>query len=325
VAPVISTSPDLSDDRRRCAERLDAARQAMCDRHVAEATRAYRAAIRLARRLGPTSPELRDSLTLLAYHYHHSRQHRQAVRTARRLLALQHQALGPAHADLVATYALLTQLYTGHRPTEATRFYRLELGIVEQVFGQDALEVARVCSNLAGHLYAYGHSTEAVRLWERALAILEQHRRRRPLPSAWLVIWTPTTSSLACCYGQLGRHADAERLYRRVLRHNLQRGRDHVRVAWTLVSLAREVHAQGRLTQAAALLERAATIQETWWAGREALVPLPARPGVSMMRMEVLRQQAAVLYALGRAGAAGAVEARIQQHQAKFGLIDSAT
>ena len=67
-----------------------------------------------------------------------------------------------------------------------------------------------------------------------------------------------------------------------------------------------EVHAQGRLTQAAALLERAATIQETWWASREDLVPLPARRGVSLVRMAVLREHAAVLRALGKATAASA-------------------
>ena len=170
----VAADPDAL--RRRWAAQLDAARQAQQTASSEATTQAYRAAVRFARQLGATSPELCQTLYLLANHYYHRGQQRQAVRAARRLAALQRQILGPFHAALARTYALLTDIYTGHKPTEVTRFYRLELGVVEQVFGPDHFEAARVGSNFASHLTSRRGYRTALR---RVLAWHETHAERR--------------------------------------------------------------------------------------------------------------------------------------------------
>jgi tetratricopeptide (TPR) repeat protein len=314
----------MDPDRVQWAAKLEAGRQAVGAKQLGSAEHAYRSALQFARRFGLRSPEVLESLKQLASHYQHTGRPSQAVRAGRRLLALQEATLGTSHPDLASTYELLIDACTGRNPREVERLYRSELGLVEHLFGLDGHQVAGVLSNLAGHLSAHRCCAEAVPLWERALAILERQRRRRHPPTSWAVIWTPALVGLATCYTQLGKHAEAERLHRRMLRHQVrQRGPESIALTSALFPLAVEVRAQGRLAQAAVLLQRAVAIQEAWWASREDSIPAHARGGILMLRMAVLREHAAVLRELGRTAAAAAVEARIQLHETRFGATNS--
>ena len=316
----------LAPARVRWAAHLEVGRQATQAHRLLEAEHAYRAAWQVAKRLGPRSPEVLESLKVLATHYRHAGDRRNAARTARRLLALQEAALGPRHPELVSTYELLTDVYTGWQPAEVERLYRRELALVEHAFGPNHWQVARVLSNFASHLSAHQRCGEAVALWQRALAILDRQRRRRSEPPAWGLHLTPALLGLALCHSRLGQHAEAERLYRRQLRRTARRrGPEDVSVSGVLFLVAIEVRAQGRPARAAALLRRAITLQDAWWGPREGSMPEQARRAVGRLRLGVLREYAAVLRELGRSQAAGAVETRIRRDQVRLGATDTAS
>jgi CHAT domain-containing protein/tetratricopeptide (TPR) repeat protein len=248
----------------------------------------YSAAIPLAQQvlelreqvLGPTHPEIANTLNNLAVLYQAQGDYRQAGPLHQRALAIREQALGPTHPEVAITLNNLGELYqTQGDYRQAMPLHQRALAIREQALGPTHPDVAITLNNLAGLYRAQGNYQQAGPLHQRALAIQVQ-----VLGPAHPHVAT-TLNNLAGLSQAQGDYRQAAPLYQRALAIWEQaRGPRHPEVAAVLNSLAGLSQAQGDYQQAVALHQRALTIQE------QALGPRHPDVAITLNNLAVLSQ-----------------------------------
>ena len=186
-------------------------------------SRCFRRALAIRERsLGPSHPDLGQSLNNLATLYEKQGRHHDSEPLFKRALAIYEKAGGPEH-PAVATLA--EQSRPGRkvqgRYAEAEPLIRRSLAIREKVLGPDHPDVARSLNNLADLYERRGRLTDAEPLYRRALSIRERAVGADHPDTAI------STNNLAFLYRAEGRAADALPLVQRMIGG----GRAQLRVA----------------------------------------------------------------------------------------------
>jgi tetratricopeptide (TPR) repeat protein len=234
---------------------------------------------------GRAHPDVANALVELGQILEGRDQLREARRCHARALAILSRASGDAAADpdLIRLrvrarvfVAGLDRALGAYAP--ADRGYRAALGEVTAAFGPRDADVAGILNNL-GVLRKYqGRYAEAVRFYERALAILRRTRDRAALATLY--------HNLGGIQHARGRHAAGEPHARRSVELRRQvLGPDHPTVAADVAALAALVEGCGRLAEAARLYERALAVF------RRRLGPASAEVGINLGNLASLRQR----------------------------------
>jgi tetratricopeptide (TPR) repeat protein len=233
--------------------------------------------------LGPTHPDVAESLNSLAELLATTGDYAGARPLYERGLRIREQALGPTHPDVAQSLnafgAMLTATgdYAGARP-----MYERALRIREQALGPAHPDVAQSLNNLALLLAMTGDYAGARPLYERALLTWEQ--ARGPTHPDVAV----SLNNLALLLATMGDYAAARPLYERALRIREQAlGPTHPDVAQSLNSFAALLATTGDYAGARPLFDRALRIWE------QALGP--THPGVA----QSLNNLAALLQTTG--------------------------
>ena len=209
--------------------------------------------------LGPTHPDVAQTLDTLAALFRAQGQYEQALPLCRRALAIREQALGPTHPDVAASLNTLAMLSCDQGQYEqALPLFQSAHAIREQVLGPAHPDVAQSLNNLAILYYHQGRYTEALPLYQRALAIWEQALGPHHPDVA------TSLNNLANLYRNQGQYEEALPLLERSLAiRERALGSHHPDVAWSLNGLANLYRAQGQDAQALPLAERAlATLEQ---------------------------------------------------------------
>jgi tetratricopeptide (TPR) repeat protein len=220
--------------------------------------RAREALARREQALGPTNPELVQSLNDLSYLLQAAGDYAAARPLSERALRIQERALGPTHLAVVAGLNNLANLlrrmgdYAGARP-----LYERALRIYEQALGTNHPTLARSLHNLAALLETMGDPAAARPLYERALRIQEQ--ALGPTHPDVAV----SLNNFANLLRTMGDYAGARPLYERALRiYEQALGPTHPAVAEILISFASLLQTTRDYAGARPLYERALRIQE---------------------------------------------------------------
>ncbi len=253
--------------------------------------------------LGPSHPEVADSLSNLANAFWVKGDFDEALRLHEQARAIREESLGPEHPDVASSLSNLANVYwvKGEYEKELS-YHRRALDIRERTLGPFHPEVADSLTNLGHNRASSGAFDEALALHERAVSIykaakgtdhpsvatalinladvhesLHAHEKAEPLYARALTIREQALgpdhsqvgaalASLANVYRNRGAHDEAIALYQRALEiEEKARGSDHPDLAVTLSNLA-DVHRQrGAFKEALALYERALAIREKAW------------------------------------------------------------
>lgn len=170
-----------------------------------------------------------------------------------RMRAIEEASLGPHHAERAGTLNELGRIHRMQgRLTEARSHFERALAIQEQTIGGTHPFVAVTLNELAQVRAKQGDIAVAETIYLRALHIQEESvGTNHPFLA-------PTLTNLGYLNGHLGRMTQAERYFARGLQIREDAlGERHPDVAWNLMDLAKTKHAQGDLSGAHALYERA--------------------------------------------------------------------
>lgn len=184
----------------------------------AEASRAYRRALRIVERAANTSPEP-ELVDFLATLYHnlggldHSRgRHARGEPLARRSVELRRSVRDADDPTIAADEAALAALLDGQgKYDEAEQLYLRALAVFERHFGPEHYEVCVNLNNLAALYQLRGEPRRAEPLYQRALAIKEKLLGPRHPDTAI------TLHNLAMLLQGLSMPAEADRHFRRAL------------------------------------------------------------------------------------------------------------
>ena len=171
----------------------------------------------------------------------------------RAALELRRKALGPDHADTLASAQhLVSQLYMEGRYREGEELGRQVLADLRRVRGPDDPETFISMHDQALLLFENGHRDESLALMKETVAARTRvlgPEHRRTLLSA---------STLASLYMNVDRLDEAEALLRQVLAAQERTlGPDHSNTIYTVKALGGLLHDRKRLDEADALLRRA--------------------------------------------------------------------
>ena len=122
--------------------------------------------------LGEQHPDTAQTLSNLAYLYHHQDQFEEAMHFLQRSLSIRQQVLGMEHPDTATSLNALALLYRDQgRYEEAEPFFQQALAIRKQIFGTEHPQTAHSLSNLAWLYRNLGKYHEAELLYEQSLTI----------------------------------------------------------------------------------------------------------------------------------------------------------
>ncbi len=218
----------------------------------------YQALAIREQKLGPTHPDVAQSLHHLAVVFYLHGKYVRAEPLYQRALTIREQALGPEHPDTAYTLNHLAWLYqTQGKYGQAEPLYRRALTIQEQALGPTHPIVAESLSSLGVLYYYQGKYEQAESLHQRALAIQEQALGSNHPDVA------ESLDYLADLYREQGKYEQAEPLYQRALTIEKQAlGPDHPITSTTLACLGTLYQIQGRYEQAEPLYQHALAIRE---------------------------------------------------------------
>lgn len=223
---------------------------------VVEAERLYRHELGFREKSGASKSDLSRCLCLLAQMLMLRGRHDEAAPLASRAAALAEEVHGPDDPRMLPHWLDVaeTQVALG-RTEEAEKVLRRGLALAEAVYGGEDLRVADVLVRLAGAYASAGREAETMPLLERVEAIHAHHPDLGPGPKFWLLYLkgracsaagkpgeaeehlsrairvgeqtggadaealTAARLALAKAYVRGGRTAEAELLYRRILRY----------------------------------------------------------------------------------------------------------
>lgn len=208
--------------------------------------------------LGPTHPDVADSLNNLARLYESEGRYGDAEPVYKRSLAILEKTLGPNHPAVATSLNNLAGVYQNEgRDADAEPLYKRALAIREKALGPNHPDVAISVNNLAGVYEDQGRDADAQPLYKRSLAIYEKALGPNHPNVATML------NNLAELYGNQSRYADAELLFKQALAiREKALGLDHPDVARSLNDLALLYDNQGRYGDAEPLLKRALAIWE---------------------------------------------------------------
>jgi len=208
-------------------------------------------------RLGPSHPDVIESLVALSLLRADQARYAEAETLAREALALEGRALPRDHPALAAARAAL-----GHALVERGAYAEAVRVLAEAAAlrgegGARTPELAEALRELANAHFYQGHWPETQALRERVLALSRSlYGERHPRVAAILV-------DLGAIHHEQGRYAEAERFHREAL--ELTRayyGDEHYETAATLTMLGRALIFQERYDEAEPLMGEALAIQE---------------------------------------------------------------
>ena len=206
--------------------------------------------------LGPRHPHVARSLTFLADLVEKMGDTERALALAERALAINEQTLGSMHGEVAGSLNDVARLrYRRGDLNEAQRLFERALRLQEQAVGPKHPFVAITLTGLAQVRQQAGAIDEARTLFDRALHVQEESvGRDHPFLAN-------TFTSLAYLEGQTRNFSRAQSLLTQALEiREKTLGPTHPDVALSLNDLARALHAQGNLTAARPLYERARQI-----------------------------------------------------------------
>ena len=182
----------------------------------------------------------------------------EALKSARRALAIRKEVLGERHPNYATSLNNLASLleaqgdYAGARP-----LYEQALAIRKEVLGERHPDYAVSLNNLAGLLNAQGDYAGARPLYEQALAISKEVQGERHPHYAY------SLNNLATLLSATGDYAGARPLYEQALAINKEvLGERHPDYAQSLNNLAVLLDAQGDYAGARPLYEQALAIHK---------------------------------------------------------------
>lgn len=222
-----------------------------------EARQLYeRAQSLLEKTLGPNDAALASVLSNLASANRQLGRYTVAESLFRRALAIHRQQLD-AHSLVIASdLNNLALLYNEQeRYEDALRLFNEALPIYEGTLGREHPRVARVLANLALTRQRQRDFVQAEALLKEALAIQRQQPNYADLAAS--------LNTLAACYREQGRSAEAERLYQEAL--DLRRthlGTAHPDVADSLIGLAMLYARWNRAAEAESFFRQGLQLQE---------------------------------------------------------------
>jgi CHAT domain-containing protein/tetratricopeptide (TPR) repeat protein len=219
----------------------------------------YRQALEIFRvALGENHPDYAECLHNLAALYSKTGDHAAALPLRRQLLEIDRTALGENHPDYAASLNNLAVLYSEMGDhAAALPLYRRALKTTRTALGEGHPDYA-ACLNNLGELYrTMGDHAAALPLCRQALEI-----RRRALGENHPAYAT-SLNNLAQLYRTMGDHATALPLYRQALESTRTAlGENHPSYALSLNNLAVLYVATDRASEALALMEKAAAIDD---------------------------------------------------------------
>ncbi|MGD1929783.1 MAG: tetratricopeptide repeat protein [Leptolyngbyaceae cyanobacterium] len=213
--------------------------------------------------LGPSHPDIVDSLGQLAWMYKETGRYGEAEILYRRALEINEQALGSDHSDTIVSLLNLADFYESlGRYREAEPFYARALEILEQQIESDESEIiyfySDVLSRLAGVYKSMRRYEEAETFYLRFLEISEQLAYGPDDPN---IVYS--LDDLAGLYQAMGRYDEAETLYQRALAINEQaHGDDPDSTVYSLNNLAWLYQTMGRYDEAESFYRRALEIRK---------------------------------------------------------------
>lgn len=280
---------------------LDVARVASGQSGDMRAEATLQAAIAEAERLGSESEQLAATLSSLGRLTCQEGNYAGAVAAFRRSLEICEHLLGPDHYGLLARVRDLAAACAARGDVdEVERLLLRALSLTERQFGADHPEVAVCLGDLIRLYFSQNAFANAEPLLLRLRELKRLQGEEHPEMATVL-------ASLATVRHALGRHGDAEQLWRRALEiRERSLAPNHFVIARTLEHLADACAAQGKLEDALALLQRALEMrertscatdpsvlatrtkfadlqllasQEAWGTGSSRPLPLPRRSG----------------------------------------------
>jgi CHAT domain-containing protein/tetratricopeptide (TPR) repeat protein len=208
--------------------------------------------------LGPTHPDVVESLNNVALLYQAQGEYAKAEPLLVRALYIREKVLGPAHPLVATSLNNLATLYRAQGAyAKAEPLYTHALDISEKALGPTHPEVAQSLNNLALLYQDEGAYAKAEPLYTRALDISE-----KAFGPAHSEVST-SLNNLAALYRTQGAYAKAEPLYLRALDiAEKALGPTHPNVATSLSNLATLYTDQRAYRRAEPLLVRALNIEE---------------------------------------------------------------
>jgi CHAT domain-containing protein/Tfp pilus assembly protein PilF len=182
----------------------------------------------------------------------------EAIKVARRRVALARERFGATHLDIATPMNDLATLYQDlGQYAKAEPLFRRSLEIGEAKLGKDHPHVATFLNNLALLCYQLGQYAKAEPLYKRSLKIREATLGKDHPDVAG------SLHNLAELYRVTGAYAKAELLYRRSLEiMEAKLGKDHPLVARSLQNLAMVYRDMGQYAKAEPLSRRCLEILE---------------------------------------------------------------
>ena len=260
VAPSARLSQSGQADDLAEAERLNDEVVRLCDAGkydeaipIAERALAIRQKV-----LGPSHPDVADSLNNLAFLYDTKGDYAKAEPLYQRALVIDERALGPDHPNVATDVNNLAALYYSNGEyAKAEPLFQRALAIRQKVLGPNHPDVAQSLNNLALLYEKKGDDAKAESLYQRSLAIREKELGpNHPDVAAAL-------NNLAESYSAKGDFAKAEPLHQRALAiREKALGTDHPDVGSSLNNFAGLYRAKGDYAKAEPLYQRALAIFE---------------------------------------------------------------
>lgn len=208
--------------------------------------------------IGPTHPDVVESLLLLAGLFGSRDEYAQAEPLLERALAIREEAFGPDHPDVAESLNSLAVLYgDADQYAKAEPLLLRALAIQEKVLGPEHPDLLHVLENVSYLYVTQEQYAQAEPFYKRALAIQEQTVGPDHPDVAEIL------RELAVLYRTQGQYAQAEPLLLRAMAIQEEAvGPDHLDVALCLSSLALLYNSQGQYELAEPLFERSLAIRE---------------------------------------------------------------
>ncbi len=208
--------------------------------------------------LGPTHPDVAESLNNVAFFYGEMGQYTEALPRYQQALAVWEQALGPNDPLIALCLNNVAEVYRNlGQYTEALPLYERALAIEERASRHNHPQVANYLNNLALLHQTLGDYNAAQQCFQRALTIWEQ-----ALGPTHLRVATGL-NNLGGLFRIQGKYAEARKCLRQALTIYEQGvGPEHPEVAHSLYNLAELAQAEGQHAEALALFQQALAMLE---------------------------------------------------------------
>jgi tetratricopeptide (TPR) repeat protein len=245
-------------------EHFDAGRTAQDNAHWDDAEEHFQAALALAESATHRAPEQsHKSLMALAYLRACRDQYREALELGLQVLALQEEALGPTHVDLVETLTFLSRLFRDvATQSQSEAWSRRALEIAERAWGTASPEIVASLEAVALSMWRRGGHAESEPYWLLALDILERNAEEIP----WCAQRLPgSLSCLSLAYWQSNQWSKMEASKRRELAMAFARDEDEVTTGRCLRDIGLACKEQGKFREADEAFAESFVKYEHWF------------------------------------------------------------